>query len=208
VAGCMIQSRFLRDALVFAALLGSSAGVQNKVAKNQPAEQTSFGSDVAPGQVLIKKPVEIPEDALQLIKNSRRVLRCLKIEKMTPEQVPASWFVGSEIHLDGPEHADLVVQPALMTGESSPPYNTCLHGAHVAPFWVIRNTEAKHELVLEVSADAVMVLDSRTKGYRDIEEFTTSATTIMSTMFRFDGEKYQPCERQEKPADAGSGNAH
>ena len=200
MAGGAIQHKLPRIALIVAALLASSVGAQNKVVKNQQAEQTSFGSDVAPGQVLIDRPVEVPKGALQVLRNTEKVLQCIEFEKMTPEQVPASWFTASEIHLNGPDEIDLIVQPALMTRESPPPDNSCLQGAHVAPFWVLRKRGQRYELLLETYADVLHVLDSRTKEYRDIEEFTTSVATIMSTTLRFDGEKYQPFERQEKPA--------
>lgn len=199
VAKTLKHRNLLLPVLAITALLGTSVSAQ-KTARNQQPEQTAFSSDVIPGQVAIRKPVEISEDALQVLRNTRKVRLCIEAGQTTAEQVSASWFVGSEIHLNGPNEVDLIVQPRDLP--EKPSENRCLYGAHVMPFWVLRHTAGKYELLLETYADVLLVLNSRTKGYRNIEGDTTTAQTIGSTTYRFDGEKYQPAERQDKPADA------
>jgi len=79
---------------------------------DQP-EQTIFGSDAGSPEEFTQKPVEVPAAAVQVIQDSfvRGTLNCLKHFGTTPDEVPASWFVASEIHLKGPEEIDLIVSP-------------------------------------------------------------------------------------------------
>ncbi len=200
-AGGVIQRNWLVWALVIAALFGSGAGAQ-KTAKDQQPEQTNFGSEPVPGEIFINRPVEIPEAALQVLRSSQRVLRCLSMEGIAADQVPAGWFVGSEIHLNGEDETDLVVLPnvpKIVAYEFPPSLNGgCLLGAHTGPFWVLRSTGSKYELLLETDAEVLEVLNSRTKGNRDIKEVTGFIGTVVSETFGFDGEKYQPSEHQEK----------
>lgn len=185
--------------LVLAAVPGSGVAGQ-ETAKDQQSEQTSFGAEAAPGEVLIKKPVQVPDAALQVLRDTlvRGTLNCIKNrDGLTAEQVPASWFVGSEIHLSGPGETDLVVQPADMTRESPPPYNTCLFGAHVVPFWVIReNPSGRYSLLLETYAVGLDVLDSRTNGYRDIQTEDTTAVTYTTILYQMAVAQYQLAEKK------------
>lgn len=191
----------LARALVVTALFGTSAGAQ-KIAKSQQREQTSFGSDLAPGEVSMKKPLEISQGALLVLRNTKKVRICIEAGHMTPEQVPASWFMGSEIHLNGPNEVDFIVQPRDLP--KKPSANSCLYAAHAGPFWVLRSTGRRYELLLETNADGLFVLNSRTKGHRDIKEVTGFIGTTVSVTFHFDGERYRPSERREKNNDAGS----
>jgi hypothetical protein len=168
---------------------------------NQQSEQTGFNSDEVPGQVYVKKPVRIPDGALAVLRDtlSRGTANCIQdTEGLTPEQVPASWFVGSEIHLDGPEEVDLVVLPARMTSESPSP-NRCLYSAHGGPFWLLRNINRKYELLLETYADGLGILDSRTNFYRDIQTWSTTVRTTTTLLYKMDVGQYQLAEKKTEP---------
>jgi hypothetical protein len=185
--------------LIFA-LFGSTLAAQ-KVAKEQPSEQPNFGSEAVPGEVFISQPVEIPESILEVLRTTNTVSHCLKQGRIKAEQVPAVWFVGSQIHLNGAEEGDIIVLPNVtkMVARESPDLEgRCLLGAHAGPFWVLRNKGGKYELLLETHGDSLQVLDSITKGYRDLKALTLFSDKAISTTFRFDGEKYKPSERQEK----------
>jgi hypothetical protein len=95
------------------AAVTACAGEQTAKKENEP-EQTVFGADPQP-QGFIRKPVQVPPAALQVLRDSlgRGAVNCLKHNGITADDVPASWFVASEIHLDGPEEIDLIVQPNL-----------------------------------------------------------------------------------------------
>jgi hypothetical protein len=157
-------------------LLTSQAKDQH-AQQTPPQEQTSFGSE-AP----VRSPVTIPDDALLVLTDflGQGTTNCLKnMAKLTPERVPASWFVASEIHLNGPNEVDLIVQPNNDTRELG---SGCLRGAHVVPFWVLTKGR-RYELLLATDADALQVLDSRTNGHRDIQ--TTAHTAISNTVLLF-----------------------
>jgi hypothetical protein len=196
----MTKRNVLVQLLIFGALFVNAVQAQ-KPAKDQEPEQTTFGSEAAPGEALIKKPVEIPDGTLQFLRDTlgRGTVNCIKnVNGLTPEQVPASWFVASRIHLDGPNEADLIVRPKDL-GER-PSRNRCLFGAHAVPFWVLRNRDGKYDLLLQTGGDGLQVLDSRTKGYRDIKALGLTAVSITFLTYQFDGEKYQPSKREEKSA--------
>lgn len=148
--------KLLARALIVMALFGTGVAAQ-KVATNQQREQTTFGSDVIPGEVSMKKPVEISQGALLVLRNTKKVRVCIEAGRMTPEQVPASWFMGSEIHLNGPNEVDLIVQPRDLP--EKPSANRCLYGAHAGPFWVLRRMGGRYELLLETNADGLFVLN-------------------------------------------------
>lgn len=165
--------------------------------QTHPQEQTVFSADTIPGQQQVSKPVEVPDAALQVLRDtlSRSAINCIKnVNQFTPDQVSASWFVGSEIHLNGPEELDLIVQPKDM--QQSPSPNRCLFGAHVVPFWVLRNKDGRYTMLLETYADALQVLNSRTNWYRDIQTFSTTATTHTSILYKMDVAQYQTSERK------------
>ena len=202
----MINGKWLMKYLVLAGLFGSVFGTRieaQKLAKDQPPEQTSFGAEALPGEVLVKEPVEIPVSALQVLRDtlSQGTIECIKnLEGLTPEQVQASWFVASKIHLDGPSETDLIVEPADMRESPSP--NRCLFGAHAVPFWILRNTGGKYELLLETYADCLTVLDSRTNGYRDIQVLSLTAVTTTTAVFKFTVSQYKIAERKTEAAGA------
>jgi len=191
--------------LVIAAALQGSVGTQ-KPAKDAQPEQTAFGANWGPGQLFMEKPVEIPAGALQVVRDTlhRGVVNCLNGHSITPEQAPASWFAASEIHLDGLEEVDLIVQPNLPKivahdvplGEGA----GCLLGANVGPFWVIRrNASGRYGLLLETYALGLVVLDSRANFYRDIQTVASTATTRTTVLYKMAVAQYQIAEKKTEP---------
>lgn len=190
----VINLKWLPLVLVLVAVLGGIVEAQKATGHQQP-EQTSFAAEAVPGKALIWKPVKIPGDALQVLRRSlsRGSLHCLKIQGITPEQVPASWFVASVIHLNGSKETDIIAQPSDLAEGPSP--NRCLFGAHAVPFWVLRNASGRYALLLSVYADGLEVLDSRTNGYRDIRILSLTAVTRTTLLFKFARNRYQLCEK-------------
>src|SRR5579863_5437115 len=106
---------FLVVTLLVTAPMETSRG-QNS-ANDQKQEQTAFEAEPDLDVMHINKPVEIPDGALQVLRDlSRRPADCLKDSGVTPEQVPASWFIASAVHLNGPDEVDFIVllnEPAI-----------------------------------------------------------------------------------------------
>jgi len=188
--------------LVLAAVLEGSV-VAQKPGRNQQPEQTNFSSDAGSAQEFTRKPVEVSMGALQVLRDtlSRGLLNCIKGHGATPDQVPASWFVGSEIHLDGPEEMDLIVRPNVfkLGTRELPEAANCLLSANVIPFWVLRNIGGRYSLLLATYALELDVLNSRTNFYRDIQTVSSTAVTRTTLLYKMDVAQYQLAEKKTEP---------
>jgi hypothetical protein len=130
-------------------------------------------------------------------------LNCLKHFGTTPDEVPASWIVASEIHLDGPDEIDLIVRPnVLRIGAPDLPLreaSVCTLGANVIPFWVLRDIKGRYGLLLETHALVLEVLDSRTNFYRDIQTVAATAVTHTTVLYKMSDAQYLFAERKTEP---------
>ena len=193
---------------LFVAVLAISVEAQEPEKNSQP-EQTRFGADWGPGEVFMSNPVEIPLGALQVIRDNLSlppVAGCLERNGMTPEQVPASWFAASEIHLAVPEEVDLIVQPNLpkMVSHEIPPDTAkaanCLLGANVGRFWVIRkNPSGRYSLLLATVALGLEVLDSQANFYRNIRTGASTAVTSITIVYKMYVGQYHVAEKKTEP---------
>lgn len=179
-----MQQRKQQATLVVLLVLGFvSLGCANRAPALQHQEQTQFAAE---GEV--EKPVDLPDEVLRELMNDERNQTCLGINE-TKEQMPASWFAASQIHLNGDRLPDLVVTPK----------NACLFGANMVPFWVFRSTNQGYKLALSMSGLALQVLNSKTNGYRDIETSAVVQTRYVVTLtFKFDGSQYKQTGRREE----------
>jgi hypothetical protein len=154
-------------------------------------EQLDFGSEQAIKPV--QKPVVVPEglvEALRLDKIALNVAKpCLREQHL--DQIPGPWFVASEVHLDGPDEVDLVVLPR----------NACLIGANVGPFWLARKTPQGFQIVFSSGGHDLEILRTRSGGFRDIRLESATATTLLTTTFKFNGQSYQPHQKTSRPID-------
>jgi hypothetical protein len=171
------------------ALLIIFVGLTEIVAETQgnktlPTEQSLFGME-GPA---IERPVTLPAGVLKILQKNDFVLTCLEKDR-SPNEIPASWFVGSEIHLDGPGQIDLIVVPK----------NGCLLGANVGPFWIFRKVRMSYVLILDVSSHDLEVLGTRWNGLRDIKIWSATVNTLTSEVFRFDGQRYITHEKKSTP---------
>ena len=158
--------------LAFAAVWGVSHAAGTEP---HPVEQSEFSAEDA----AVKKPVSIPEDVLAMLRKDKTVQSALLDQNIGPENLPASWFSASAIHLSGAKATDLVV-----VGE--PP----LVGGNVTLFWVFCATADGHELVLTAPAHNLMVKNKQWKGHREIELASMTAVQISTVLCRFDGKRY------------------
>jgi hypothetical protein len=162
-----------------------------RVQTNAQPEQSEFGID-DPDQV--QRPVELTRAALDALSTDKRVASCLEHNDMNPEDLPANWFIASEIHLGGADEEDLVVLPHVPlpephAGKISP--NACLIGAKTAQMWVLRSTETGFQLVLSQLGLGMEVLSTRTNGFRDIQVGLAVAGYDDEFDYKFDGTSYQ-----------------
>jgi hypothetical protein len=173
-------------------------GQAQQTGKTRQHEQSGFS--VEQEIVPVEKPTILPRGALQVLAKEAGVASCLENENVSSDQLPPSWFVGSEIHLNGPDEADLVVLPNLATGtHDGPGPAACFLGANTGQFWILRKTRDGYRLVLSVFTHSLTVLNSKWKGYRSIEAITISLATNTRTFFRFDGKEYKLYMEKTQP---------
>ena len=155
-------------------------------------EQSDFGIEleVAP----IQRPVTPRRAALNALSKDASVASCLENEGLSPKELPANWFVASEIHLDEANESDLVVLPGGRlpdTPKGEIPPNACFWGANTGQMWVLRNTQRGFKLVLSQMGLGMSVLTTRTNGLRDIEVGAVVGGYDDSIDYKFDGESYK-----------------
>lgn len=158
----------------------------------EQAEQSDFGIELE--AVPIQRPVTLQRDALDALSKDASVASCLENEGLRSSELPANWFVASEVHLDGANKGDLVVLPGgrlpdTPKGEISP--NACFLGANTAQMWVLHNIQRGFKLVLSQIGLGMSVLPTRTNGLRDIEVGAAVGGYDDSIDYKFDGESHK-----------------
>jgi hypothetical protein len=179
-------------ALISASQTGASG--QNSVS-NQALGQTVFNAEPNPGEMLIKHPAEIPDSALQVLRDGLTggTFNCLKSRGVIPGHAPASWFLASEVNLNGPNEIDLVVVPNASKIADPKNPGGCMLPAHGGRFWVLGPgiASGRYELLLATYGLRLEVLDSRTNRYRDIKVGEERTDLI----YKFALQQYQLAQR-------------
>jgi len=160
--------------------------------KHKRSEQAGFSyeQEMAP----IEKPEVLAPEALAVLAQEKEVASCLESNELAANQLPASWFVASRIHLGGPGEVDYVVLPDL-TSRSG-----CFLGANTGQFWIVRKTAEGYVLVLSLYSHSLDVLPSRSNGLRDIEAYTIALRRNTKTLFKFDGRQYRKRVERTRPS--------
>jgi len=166
----------------------SAQSVQNV---ERSREQTDFGAE---GD--FHKPIPISADALQSLRMSKGaddlLQECAEQEGIPAAEIPATWFVASEIRLNRVPSSGLVVR-----GE-----HACLGGAHISQFWVLAKSTSGYRVVFRGRADALGVLPTRTNNYRDLQlaRVTQAGAYVDDVIFRYSrGEYHLSGHRTEHP---------
>jgi hypothetical protein len=164
--------------LIFASMFWTVCAVSQD--KMGIPEQLQFSAE----DDSVKNPVAIPSDAWSILKSDPGVLEVLANRGLSVDQLPASWFTASEIHLDGRNESDLVV-----VGKGP------LQGANVTTFWVFLRQPQGLKLVLNAPAHDLIIKPTRQNGYKTIEIASATAVRLSKTTFQFDGNQYRAEER-------------
>ena len=124
-------------------------------------------------------------------------LNCLRARGATPAQAPASWFLASAVHLNGPDEVDLIVLPNVANIAAPTNPGGCLLPAHGGPFWVLGPGVAsgRYRLLLATYGLRLEVLNSRTNRYGDIR--VGAGTTTL--LYKFTVNQYQLAEKKTQP---------
>jgi len=171
------------SATIFAQAKGPS---KNKTAGRRVAiarEQTNFGSETE-----INNKVKVPGDVLEQLGEyeNGRLKECQSGNWAEKNQ--SDHFAASRININGDKQSDLIVQAQTL----------CFMGAHNTTFWIFTEIGQRlspgYELAFDTRADFLRVLKTSTNGYRDIETASHTAVELFTTLWKFDGQKYQPRE--------------
>ena len=149
-------------------------------ARGREQSQFSMEEDFA-------RPVRVPADVLRMLlrdEDNRRVLESTQ----SPDAALASWLTASEIHLNNDRLPDLVV---MATGS--------LRGANITPFWVFLNTPRGYRQVLSTAAHGLTVMNTRTRGHRNIRRNAMTAVDVIIETFRFNGREYKSWRYLREP---------
>lgn len=183
------MQRKVPQALLISCLISTSVDLTSRE-KGEQKEQSSFSveQDIVP----IEKPSHLPQEALQVLAEEAGVASCLENEGLSSDKLPSSWFIVSEIHLDGPNEVDLAVLPNLASEpQHHPGPAACFLGANTGQFWIIRKTPSGYRLVLSLFTHGLTVLGSRSNLLRDIEAVTISLHGATTSLFKFNGKQYK-----------------
>ena len=180
----VLRPRTSRGYFFLAAILIILTGA-HYVAKADVAtpEQIMFAMEGVP----LSHPIDLPDNALRMMRKNPTVLDCLK-QGQSPDDIPGMWFVASEIHLSTSGQSDLVVMPRDMS--ESPSANRFLFHAHSMPFWILLKRGKAYTIALEANVQMLKVLSTASQGHRDIETTATNLNETTNWLYRFNGEKY------------------
>jgi hypothetical protein len=182
----IVQHWSTKALLILCALLSLAATVGWG---NEPREQTVFDAD--PSEPIVR-PIALPNGAAQILAKDDNVVACMKDNPIPQGGSLASWFTASEIHLNGPNEADLVVLPAA---QNSP--FMCFHSVEgIEWFWVFRQIGGRYELVLKTAGLGLTVLESRHGGYRDILSGGQVGAYATRIRFHFENGRYHEYQRK------------
>jgi hypothetical protein len=158
---------------------------------HRTSEQTHFAAEQETDP--IQKPVTLPSPALRALSKDQQIADCLEGSGLPPGQLPASWVVGSLVHLGAPSETDFVVQPRSMppTADDEASPNSCLYGANVEPFWIISKTTSGYRLVLATIGIGLEVLTKKTRGHRNIRMTAGFGGSVHQITYVWNGSRYE-----------------
>ena len=171
--------------LFFGCLFIQVSGQSKKVKQTENLkEQTSFSSE---GK--ISNAVNLPPDILkQLARYDDGQLEKCQQDKTTHKKNAAGHFAASKINLNDDKQSDFVVQAQTL----------CFMGAHNTTFWIFTNLKQKstvqYQLTFDIAVDFLKILNTSTKGLRDIETASHTAVELYTINWKYDGEKYRQNE--------------
>lgn len=171
--------------------LAASTGTGSRTAgQTIQGEQSTFGTEEVPGEPFLRRPVPVPDAVSEVLRRDHGVQSCLEYNPLPSGEPLSSWFLASEIHLDGPNETDLMV---LANPEPGKAY-LCFHSVEgISWFWVFRQTAGQSELILKAPGQGMDALKARHSGYKDIQTVTggQAGRYLTTITYRFDGKRYR-----------------
>jgi hypothetical protein len=163
-------------AICLVLLSGLAVGVEPAAGKtSHSSEQLHFSAE----DQSVKTPIAIPPDVATVLEKDDLVRNALENEEPPRERLALSWFSASAIHLSSSRKSDLLV---MAVGP--------LRGANVTMFWLFRQKDNRHQLVLRTGCLGLELKSRRRNGYRDVECAAVVMQKVSTILYRFDGTHY------------------
>ncbi len=147
------------------------------------AEQRRFSAE----GTSVERPASLPSEVVAILAQDSSVREILESEQLSADKLPTSWFLASEVHLNGPRERDLVV---VATG--------LLTGANVTTYWIFRPQGGGFKLLLSAPAHTLVIKKTRSNGFNDIELLSATAVHVSTVLFRFQGGTYRAAGSKEE----------
>jgi hypothetical protein len=157
--------------------------------RHRSSEQRVFGAE----DESFKQPFVFPRSILDILSRDAMVVDSLQENGIPPENLPASWFQASAIHLAGPTEQDVVVMG-----------HCPVCGANVTPFWVFRPAETGYNVIFFGGGLALSISRQRSNGYLDLETSLVSTQKAWRGVWRFDGSRYRLVPENNKRSDSSN----
>jgi hypothetical protein len=129
--------------------------------------------------------VTLPPDVLKALLNDDGIKSMLRYATDYQRNHPSELFFATEAHLGRTDEVDFIVG-------GMPP----LCGASFDWYWVVLPIPKKPKLLLSASGNVIELMDSRTKGYRDIRTVGGTFWIFDEEVYHFDGKKYKLWKRK------------
>lgn len=135
------------------------------------------------GRMDSKTPDTPPPAVSELVRKSeKKNLDICQKEKHYSKKDMKEFLGAAVLNLNDDGKVDYILYPKKYCG--------IMFGAHAIPYWIVMSSPNGYRLVMAGGTDVVTILDSRTKGARDIVEIYGET----ETKFVFNGKKYTMVE--------------
>jgi len=168
--------RYVNTALTVALIFGGGLCAQTR--KPPVGEQLYFSEDDPAGK--LRNPEPLPPEVLKVLLQQKDVRDELPLASPSEQASPAQLFHASRVHLSQLKEIDWVV-----TGVGP------MSGADNTWYWIVRSQEGGPTVVCFTGGNSLLLLNSRTNGFRDVESDWSSAAETETTIYHFDGTHYR-----------------
>jgi len=145
-----------------------------------PADQNSF-SEAGP----LENPVPLAPEVLKVLLETDAAKEGLAYATAAQRANPAQLFRAAQVHLSQADEVNLVV------------IGICpMCGADNAWFWVIGSATKNPRIILVAGGKELQLLDSSSKGYRDIQSVWSSPSETDTSLYHFNGVQYELRKRK------------
>ena len=164
--------------MTLAVLLFVKGAVCAQTQKPPAGEQLYFSEDDPAGA--LREPEPLPPEVLKVLLQHNEVRGGLRLASPSERSNPAQLFRASRVHLSGPKEIDWVV-----TGVGP------MSGGDNSWFWIVRSQESGATVACFAGGNSLLLKNTRTNGFRDIESDWSSAAETQTTIYHFDGNQYK-----------------